>query len=86
MLEPKKHLTNTAFPHDLYFVPRIFVIGLPKTGKTTLCNKIQEHLNVVRVSMADVLKESLDRPEGLIAREASDTLRSGKMPSDMVCL
>jgi adenylate kinase family enzyme len=62
------------------------VIGLPKTGKTTLCKKIEEHLKVVRVSMADVLKESLDRPEGKIASEACETLRSGKIPSDEVCL
>jgi hypothetical protein len=33
---------KVVLPVDLQFVPRIFVLGLPKTGKTTLADMIQK--------------------------------------------
>ena len=69
-MQPRKYLVNKAVNHDLNFVPKVFVIGLPKTGKTVLAEMIEKGLDIVKISMSDVLKAVLDRPEGLVAREA----------------
>jgi len=61
-------------------------MGLPKTGKTTLAEMIEKCLNVVRVSISDVLKQVLNRCEGKIAKEAVNELRNGRIPSDEICL
>lgn len=66
------YLVNRSVNHDLNFVPKVFVVGLPKTGKTVLSKMIEESLKIVRVNMSDVLKAVLLRPEGKIAREACD--------------
>jgi len=79
-------LVNSSHPYDLDFIPRVFVIGLPKAGKTTLAEMIEKDLNVVRISISDVLATALERPEGLIAREANEELRNGRIPRDEVCL
>ena len=72
-----KYLTNESVNHDLNFVPKVFVVGLPKCGKTVLSGMIEKSLKVVKVSMTDVLKNALERPEGKIARIASNELRNG---------
>lgn len=84
--EPKKWLTNESAPHDLNFVPKIFVCGLPKTGKTTLAEMIAKCLNVVRINISDVLKSVLTRAEGKVAKQAVQELRNGRIPSDEICL
>jgi adenylate kinase family enzyme len=66
-----KYLKNLSHPHDLDFIPKVFIIGLPKAGKTTLAEMIGRDLGVVKISIADVLATALERPEGLIAREAN---------------
>ncbi len=67
-MQPRKWLTNKGVPHDLNFVPKIFIIGLPKTGKTTLAGMIAKCLNIVRINIADVLKQVLERSEGKISK------------------
>jgi len=52
-------LTNSSHPHDLDFIPRVFVIGLPKAGKTTLAEMIEKDLNVIKISISDVLATAL---------------------------
>lgn len=61
---------NDSLPTDLKFVPKVFVIGLPKTGKTTLAKLIEKKLKVVRISIADVLKSVITRSEGKLTGEA----------------
>lgn len=51
-------------------MPKIFICGLPKTGKTTLADMIAKCLNVVKINISDVLKAVLERAEGKIAKEA----------------
>jgi hypothetical protein len=40
----------------------------------------------VKVSVSDVLKLALERPEGLVAREANEELRNGRIPRDEIIL
>jgi len=43
-------------------------------------------MKVVRISIADVLRDVLLRPEGTIAAKACEELRNGRIPSDEICL
>ncbi len=67
-------------------MPKIFIIGKPKTGKTTLADMLASGLDVVKINIADVLKGFLERPEGLISGEAAKQLRFGNVPREEVCL
>lgn len=53
---------------------------------TTLAKLLEEKLKIVRVSIADVLKSVLARPEGKLAAEAKEELINGRIPRDEVCL
>ena len=79
-------MTAKSANHDLNFVPRIFLLGLPKTGKTVLSGMIQKSLRTVRIAISDVLKSCLERPEGKVAKAACEELRNGRTPSDEIIL
>jgi len=53
---------------------------------TTLAKLLEEKLKIVRVSISDVLKSVLERPEGQLACEAKEELINGRIPRDEVCL
>ena len=84
--EPKKWLVQTPAPKDLKLMPKIFIIGKPKTGKTTLADMLASGLDVVKIDIAEVLRSFLERPEGLISQEAATQLRLGNVPREEVCL
>ena len=47
---------------------------------------IEKTMKVVRISITDVLRDVLLRPEGLVAAKACKELRNGRQPSDEICL
>jgi YHS domain-containing protein len=51
LLEPSQFVMEDkeAFPADVTAVPRCAVIGLPASGKTDLCKKIQEVTGAVHL-------------------------------------
>jgi len=42
MRNPKSLNQNQAIPKDVKFTPILFIIGKPKTGKTTLAKNIRD--------------------------------------------
>ncbi len=55
MRNPKLLQTNQSIPNDIKIVPTVAVIGLPKTGKTTLAESLNKRLGLVRLSLQNIV-------------------------------
>jgi len=43
--------TNNPIPHDVKVVPSVAVIGLAKTGKTTLVDAVSKKIGLVKLTV-----------------------------------
>ena len=48
-------MEGTSVPLDIQIKPRVFVIGLPKAGKSTLCSRVSEVTGAVHLKMTKVI-------------------------------
>ncbi len=71
-------------PTDIRYLPRIFVIGMGKTGKTALAREIQRKLNLVHVKVAHVIREFMRNPFSQTAQEMVRRLRDGEQVDDQL--
>ena len=72
-----------AFPADVTAVPRCSVIGLPSSGKTDLCKKIQEVTGAVHLQLEEVIEDLVDR-DSAFGKKLRDRLKiQGKELDDM---
>lgn len=75
--EPLKFLTQPCFPADVVIKPAVFVIGNPKTGKSTLAKAIAAKLSLVRVKLSSIIEEYIEDHKNVHAVKALQVLRSG---------
>jgi len=62
LLEPSKFTKNVeSCPNDLLIKPRVSVIGLPKCGKTTLCERIALKTGAIHLNMEDIIESYIRR-------------------------
>ena len=60
--EPSKYaLNNETVPLDLNIKPRLFIIGYPKSGKTTLSLKLQEKCGIVHLKIPQIVDQFIER-------------------------
>jgi len=57
MKEPSKYTSKEAVPQDLNYNPRCVVIGLPKSGKSTLCQIISSKTGAVHLKVNRLIEE-----------------------------
>lgn len=55
MRNPKLLETNSAVPNDIKIIPSAAVVGLPKTGKTTLSTSLSKRLGMVKLSLQSIV-------------------------------
>ena len=55
MRNPKLLEANSAVPNDIKIVPSAAVIGLPKTGKTTLSTSLSKRLGMIKLSLQSIV-------------------------------
>eukprot|EP00043_Microstomoeca_roanoka_P014386 m.142673 g.142673 ORF g.142673 m.142673 type:complete len:1621 (-) comp16001_c0_seq1:119-4981(-) len=65
----------------------LFVVGPPKIGKTTLCQRLAQHYSIPILSGSTVLEDLLLRaPQSDLAKRARTVLTQGlPLPEDLVC-
>ena len=75
--------TNIVAPSDVKVIPTVAVIGLPKTGKTTLAANICKRLGLVHIQIQSMIEEffNQDHQDSGVLKILSD-LKKGKTLSD----
>lgn len=59
--EPSKYTQSVeTVPLDIPVKPRAFVIGLPKSGKSTLCKLLAEKIGVVHIKLPALIQFFMD--------------------------
>jgi len=59
--EPSKYtLSVDTVPLDINVKPRCFVIGMPKSGKSTLCKMLAEKIGVVHLKLPALIQSFMD--------------------------
>lgn len=53
-----------AVPTDLIIKPAVSVLGLPKSGKTTLCQTIADKTGCVYLKMEEIIESHITRDAG----------------------
>ena len=62
LLEPSKFTKGVeSIPSDVLIKPRVLVLGLPKSGKSTLCSRIAEQTGAVHVQMDELIERYIER-------------------------
>jgi UMP-CMP kinase len=67
---------STDFLHKSTF---IFVLGGPGSGKGTLCTRLATEYDLQHLSVGDVLRSELTRPNSKYASIIRDNMMSGKV-------
>ncbi len=85
LLEPSKYvLGQEATPLDLKILPRAIVHGLPKSGKSTLCQAISKNTGAVHLEMENLIEDFCDR-DSSFAQRVSEKLRfQGRDLDDLI--
>lgn len=82
MLNPSL-FTNSVFgakeavPSDLIIKPAVSVVGLPKSGKTTLCETIAAKTGCVYLKMEQIIEEHIKRDANYAANLRQLTMVQG---------
>lgn len=62
MNEPSKFAKDVeSIPLDVHIKPRTLVLGLPKSGKSTLCQRIAAHTGAVHLQMDEIIDRYIER-------------------------
>ena len=85
MLQPSKYTLGVeAVPLDIRVLPRVVVQGLPKSGKSTVCQKIAEQTGAVHLQMEDLIEGFVDRDSSFAAKVAEKLREQGRDLDDLM--
>lgn len=61
MKEPSKYTQNVeTIPLDINVKPRVFVLGLPKSGKSSVCKMLAAKVGLVHLKMSKIIQGFMD--------------------------
>jgi adenylate kinase family enzyme len=73
LLEPSKYVNGgESVPNDILVKPQISILGLPKSGKTELCQRIQACTGAVHLNMEQIIEEQIHR-DAIFAKNLRDS-------------
>jgi adenylate kinase family enzyme len=84
LLEPSKYVFGVeSVPNDLLIKPKLCVLGLPKAGKSDLCEMLSKKIGVVHLRVEDMIEDIVTR-ESSFAHKIVDLLKvRGKEIDDL---
>lgn len=75
MLEPSKYVKGVeSCPNDLLIKPKLVVLGLPKSGKSELCQTLSDKIGVIHLKIEDVIEDYVGR-ESSFCKKISDLMK-----------
>lgn len=83
LLEPSKYVNGgEAVPNDILIKPRVSILGLPKSGKTELCQRIQECTGAVHLKMEEIIEGQIHRDAIYAKQLRGQTMYAGQAFDD----
>ena len=62
MLEPSKYVKgHETVPQDILIKPKICVLGIPKSGKSDLCQALSQKTGVVHLQFENMIEDFIKR-------------------------
>lgn len=85
MQEPSKYTKGVEpVPLDVQMVPKVSVLGLPKSGKSTLCARISELTGAVHLQMDQILEKFIDADSAQCERLRASMKSEGRGIDDQL--
>lgn len=76
------YLRPLPAPKDVKIRTCVFVIGKPKSGKSTLAKKLSEKLGLVHIKIKNILNQVKEDPFWLLSDEVNQLTRDGGTPNN----
>jgi YHS domain-containing protein len=76
MDQPALYVNNESVPLDIHIKPQCFAIGLPRAGKSTLCEKLSEAIGIVHLHIHEIIDELKDS-DCILGQRIKDYLGKG---------
>jgi len=72
-------------PNDVSFVPKVFLVGKSKTGKSILAKDLEARLGLVRLKLSTILEIFVKEHRCLLTDQALQLLESGEsLPDELL--
>lgn len=82
MKYPLQSLSREPVPLDVSYLPSVFVVGMGKSGKTSLAKELNKRQNLVHIKVAHVIREFMQNPFSATAQEMVRCLKNGEKVDD----
>eukprot|EP00828_Plagiopyla_frontata_P023696 TRINITY_DN3029_c0_g1_i10.p1 TRINITY_DN3029_c0_g1~~TRINITY_DN3029_c0_g1_i10.p1 ORF type:complete len:1472 (-),score=263.93 TRINITY_DN3029_c0_g1_i10:1139-5554(-) len=87
MNQPLQYINKIeTMPLDISYAPRIFIIGLPKSGKSSVAKMLSQNLKVVHIKLSHLFRSLTEQHFSLRQKQAFALLQEGKEVPDEVCI
>lgn len=84
MLEPSKYVKGVeSVPQDLLVKPKICVLGLPKSGKSDLCQTLAQRTGVVHLQFESMIEDFVKRESSFGHRLVEMMMAKGREIDDL---
>ena len=85
LLEPSRYILGVeTVPLDIKVLPRIVVQGLPKSGKSTVCQRIQEVTGAVHLQIEELIESFVDRDSSFAEKVSEKVRKLGRDIDDLM--
>ena len=85
MCQPSKFVLGIeAIPLDIKTTPRVVVQGLPKSGKTELCQRVSAITGAVHLNMEELIESFVDRDSSFAVKVCEKLKKLGRDLDDLL--
>ena len=83
--EPSKYVLGVeAVPLDVKILPKVIVQGLPKSGKSELCQRISATTGAVHLQMEELIESFVDKDSSFADKVADKLKIQGRDLDDLL--
>lgn len=60
LLEPHDFAKQEPVPSDIHFKVRALILGPPKSGKSTMCQRLFNQIGIIHLKISDIIKQAIE--------------------------
>jgi adenylate/nucleoside-diphosphate kinase len=80
-LEPFNYAKEDALPLDVNFTTKVFILGPPKSGKSTMAQRLQDQIGLVHLKVSEIIRAGLEE-DSLLGDHLRRVLKNGGKVDD----